>query len=135
MELKRTIIYYGSYFTPYLTVRVLQTPSSIHLLNRGSNPIHEAATQRCLSRQRRVGRTDHSTMRLYLHVSLSVMATFTHMVLVLGLKCSSGCAACWKDNDPNGVDTKFSCSFTGDCGSTCPPGYNGIHCANYSRCL
>ena len=118
---------------PSLTVQGLLNTSFLHLLNHNSNPIHKVATQSCHSRQRWVRQTNHSIMRLYLQVSLSIMATFTHMVLVLGLKCSSGCAACWKDNDLSGTDTKFSCS--GDCGSTCPPGYHGIHCAKYSRCV
>ena len=74
-----------------------------------------------------------STMKLCLQVTLVITAIFTNMALVSGLSCDSNCAACWKVDDITGEDTKFTCN-NGHCGSTCPPGYNGIHCARYERC-
>ncbi|KIJ93808.1 hypothetical protein K443DRAFT_111474, partial [Laccaria amethystina LaAM-08-1] len=62
--------------------------------------------------------------------------------------CKSGCAACWLDNNGDGVDTKFTCPGHQyprlgiqilrppcQCGDACPTGYNGIHCAAIERCL
>ena len=72
----------------------------------------------------------HSTMKLYLPVTLAIM---THTALVFGLKCSSDCAACWKDNTP-GVDIKWACDDQ-QCGDACPAGYNSPHCATKRRCL
>ena len=73
-----------------------------------------------------------STMKLFLQTSLIITATLTHITTVLGLKCDSYCAACWKDGSP-GVDTKFACN-SGHCGDKCPTGYSGIHCATALRC-
>ena len=73
-------------------------------------------------------------MKLSLRVTLVItLASFTHTVQVLGKHCDSYCAACWKDGSP-GVDIKFSC-MNGDCGTGCPSGYSGIHCAKGERCL
>ena len=72
-------------------------------------------------------------MKLYLEVALVITATFTHMVAVSALKCSSDCAACWQDGNTSGVDTKIICPNE-DCGTNCPPGYNSLHCAQYERC-
>ena len=74
-------------------------------------------------------------MKLCLLVALVTTATFTYMAPVLGLTltCDSNCAACWKDGDTTGADTKFTCN-NNDCGATCPAGYNDIHCAKYYRC-
>ena len=72
-----------------------------------------------------------SAMR-YLQVVLVITTTtVTHMVK--GLQCDSNCAACWKNGDERGADTKFSCNNS-DCGSTCPEGYGWIHCAMSERC-
>ena len=76
-----------------------------------------------------------STMKLHLPVVFVTMATFTHMALVSGISCDSNCAACWKDNDTKGTDIKFSCNDKNDCGSACPSGYHGIHCASPLRCM
>ena len=74
-------------------------------------------------------------MKPCLQVALFILAASMHIALVQGIKCSSNCAACWKDNDTDGVDTKFICNGReGDCGDTCPPGYHGIHCAGWERC-
>jgi len=52
-----------------------------------------------------------------------------------GISCGSGCAACWKDGDTTGVDIKFACYGDKEgCGSRCPGGYSGMHCAKTSRC-
>ena len=72
-----------------------------------------------------------STMRLYLQVALVICI---HTAPVLGLYCMSGCAACWRENDENGMDTKFTCTVLGGCGNKCPSGYHDIHCAKYDRC-
>jgi len=74
-----------------------------------------------------------STMKLHLGIALVVNAA-GFIYTTTGLRCGSDCAACWKDGDPDGVDTKFSCSDK-ECGSVCPPGYHGIHCAKNSRCM
>ena len=50
-----------------------------------------------------------------------------------GLSCTTGnCAACWKIDSP-GIDIKMPCP-RGDCGKTCPSGYDRIHCAKTERC-
>ena len=57
--------------------------------------------------------------------------------MAAGLKCSSGCAACWLDNNNDGEDTKFTC--TGDegvhCGDVCPTGHNGCRSLDASGVL
>lgn len=72
----------------------------------------------------------------YLAALMVVAAGLLHTVA--GLSCPAGCVACWKDNDTHGVDTKWSCPQVAgrwqDCGSGCPPGYNGLHCADGKRC-
>ena len=76
-------------------------------------------------------------MRMYLVVALVVMASFIPVGAwrkAPGLWCHSDCAACWKDNDPNGVDIKFTCDDE-ICGWTCPDGYHGLHCAKNGRCV
>ena len=45
--------------------------------------------------------------KLYVQITLVIMATFTLMAPGLGLYCGSGCAACWKDGDTHGVDTQI----------------------------
>ena len=73
-----------------------------------------------------------SRMKLHLGVTLVVnVAGFIHVTV--GLSCTSGCAACWLNGDTTGLDTKFRCPES-DCGSDCPSGYNGMHCARTSRC-
>ncbi|KIJ92092.1 hypothetical protein K443DRAFT_114120 [Laccaria amethystina LaAM-08-1] len=70
---------------------------------------------------------------------VAVIMLFANGVIQMAaaLECSSGCAACWLDNNNDGVDTKFACS--GDkgvhCGDECPTGYNGLHCAKIDRCV
>jgi len=71
----------------------------------------------------------------YLPVALVTFATFIHTALASGLQCSTDCAACWKDGSP-GTDIKFVCNKNShDCGSACPTGYSGIHCASNWRCV
>lgn len=84
-----------------------------------------------------MGQTDagvHSIMKLYLRVALVIIASLTHMALVLGKKCDSRCAACWKDNNNDGVDIKFTCGSDYNCGDSCPSGYSRLHCAKWERC-
>ena len=70
-------------------------------------------------------------MKIFL-VALFV-AGFIH--IAAGISCGSGCAACWKDGGLNGADIKFACYGDREgCGSVCPDGYSGIHCAKSSRC-
>ncbi|KAF8422261.1 hypothetical protein EV426DRAFT_606733 [Tirmania nivea] len=71
-------------------------------------------------------------MQLYLGVALVLNAAI-FIRTAAGLSCFSSCAACWRDGSP-GVDTKFTCGLTGECGNTCPPGYSDMHCARASRC-
>lgn len=71
------------------------------------------------------------TMKLY--VTLVIIASFTHTVLVSGKKCDSYCAACWSSTEA-GVDIKFTCG-NGHCGNSCPSGYERLHCATAARCL
>ena len=75
-------------------------------------------------------------MKLYIiQVALVITAALGHLaLLVSGISCGSACAACWKNDDNNGVDTKFFCKL-GRCGDACPDGYHGIHCARFSRCV
>ena len=62
-----------------------------------------------------------------------VVANFVHMAA--GLSCSTGCAACWLNGNTNGVDIKFACYGDKEgCGSRCPDGYSGMHCATSNRC-
>ncbi|KAF8427365.1 hypothetical protein EV426DRAFT_374569 [Tirmania nivea] len=68
-------------------------------------------------------------MKLYLEVALVAAGIIQ---IAAGLKCRSGCAACWKDG-ASGVDIKFSCN-DGHCGDSCPAGYSRIHCAKEARC-
>ncbi|KIJ92089.1 hypothetical protein K443DRAFT_114119 [Laccaria amethystina LaAM-08-1] len=77
-------------------------------------------------------------MKLFHPVEAVIMLFAISVIqMAAALECSSGCAACWLNNNSDGEDTKFTC--TGDkgvhCGDVCPPGYNGIHCANIVRCL
>lgn len=60
-----------------------------------------------------------------------------------GLFCDSGCAACWRDGDKTGKDIKFQCYLKSDtnkenskkgCGTVCPEGFSGMHCAKWERC-
>ncbi|KIJ92642.1 hypothetical protein K443DRAFT_648857 [Laccaria amethystina LaAM-08-1] len=76
-------------------------------------------------------------MKSFYAVAISIFFANGVIQMAVGLKCSSGCAACWLDNNNDGEDTKFTC--TGDngvhCGDVCPTGYHGIHCAKIERCL
>ena len=75
-----------------------------------------------------------SSMKVYLPAaSVVTLATLTYTALVSGMACDSNCAACWKDGS-SGVDIKFSC-INNDCGSACPTGYSGMHCATKLRCV
>ncbi|KAF8427916.1 hypothetical protein EV426DRAFT_374591 [Tirmania nivea] len=69
-------------------------------------------------------------MKLSLEVALVAAASIIQ--IAAGVKCDSNCAACWKNGSP-GVDIKFSCDGS-HCGSACPEGYHGIHCAKSERC-
>jgi hypothetical protein len=56
----------------------------------------------------------------------SVLSTFLAAGFIqtaLGLKCNSGCTACWLKYNANGVNTKFACTGTSgkDYASICPP--------------
>lgn len=82
-------------------------------------------------RSQRSGSTDQ--MKLYLQVAFVLTATFVYMPLVLGLTCTTGCAACWKDGQP-GLDTKFSCPDS-NCAANCPLGFSNMHCAETKRCV
>ena len=76
-------------------------------------------------------------MKSFYAVAASMFFANGVIQMAAGLKCYSGCAACWLDNNNDGVDTKFTCN--GDkgmyCSDVCPSGYNGIHCAEMRRCL
>ncbi|KIJ93433.1 hypothetical protein K443DRAFT_397621 [Laccaria amethystina LaAM-08-1] len=76
-------------------------------------------------------------MKSFYTVAISMFFANAVIQMAAGLICNDNCAACWLDNNADGVDTKFSC--TGNeyvhCGDVCPPGYNGIHCAESKRCL
>ena len=76
-------------------------------------------------------------MKLFYSVAASIFFANGVIQMAAGLKCDTSCAACWLDNNSDGVDTKFLC--TGDhgvhCGDLCPTGYSGIHCAKIERCL
>ncbi|KIK02275.1 hypothetical protein K443DRAFT_97278 [Laccaria amethystina LaAM-08-1] len=77
-------------------------------------------------------------MKPFYRVAVSMFFATNVIQMAAGLACNSGCAACWLDNNNDGVDTKFTC--TGgeqgvDCGDECPTGYNGMHCAHIARCL
>ena len=78
-----------------------------------------------------------TTMKLSYPVAASIFFANGVIQMAAGLKCDTGCAACWKDNNSDGVDTKFACG--GDkgehCNDVCPTGYNGIHCAAVERCV
>ena len=78
-----------------------------------------------------------TTMKLFYLVASSIFFASGVIQMAAGLKCDTSCAACWLDNNSDGVDTKFLC--TGDhgvhCGDLCPTGYSGIHCAKIERCL
>jgi hypothetical protein len=73
------------------------------------------------------------TMKSFYRLAASIFFANNVIQMAAGLRCNSGCAACWLDNNNDGVDTKFTC--VGDCGDVCPTGYNGIHCARVDRCL
>ena len=68
-------------------------------------------------------------MQLFLGHVFAFTAGSIHRVI--GVQCSSYCAACWKDNDSTGVDIKFS-NEQENFGGWCPPGY---HCAKDARCM
>lgn len=68
----------------------------------------------------------------YLGVALVITASFIHTGPAMA--CSSNCAACWKDGDTNGADIKPACT-NGQCGTRCPTGYSGAHCAKEARCM
>ena len=77
-------------------------------------------------------------MKSFYTIAVSIFLTNGATQMAAGLKCSTACAACWLDNNNDGVDTKFTCredqgSYT-HCGDACPTGYNGIHCAKTERC-
>jgi hypothetical protein len=78
-----------------------------------------------------------TTMKSFYAVAISIFFAAGVIQMAAAIKCGDGCAACWKDNNNDGEDTKFSC--TGEdgvhCGDVCPPGYHGIHCANIERCM
>jgi len=78
-----------------------------------------------------------TTMKLLYPMAVSMLFANSAIQMATGLKCSSGCAACWENNNNNGVDTKFTCTGHDGvhCGGVCPTGYNGIHCAKIERCL
>jgi hypothetical protein len=82
-------------------------------------------------------KANSTTMKSFYAVAISIFFANGVIQMAVGLKCSSGCAACWLDNNNDGEDTKFTC--TGDngvhCGDVCPTGYHGIHCAKIERCL
>jgi len=52
--------------------------------------------------------------------------------MAVGIRCPSSCAACWKTGS-FGIDIKLYCD-QGDCGATCPSGYDSMHCAKRARC-
>ncbi|KIM49660.1 hypothetical protein M413DRAFT_438828 [Hebeloma cylindrosporum] len=66
-------------------------------------------------------------------IAVITLLTAGFIQSAVGLKCTSGCAACWKDNNNNGLDTKISCNNS-DCGDKCPSGYSRMHCAETARC-
>ncbi|KIK06049.1 hypothetical protein K443DRAFT_674614 [Laccaria amethystina LaAM-08-1] len=71
-------------------------------------------------------------------MALSMLLASGFIQTAVGLKCSSGCAACWQDNNSNGADIKIRCGGNmgeNECGNNCPTGYSGLHCANASRCV
>ncbi|KAF8427086.1 hypothetical protein EV426DRAFT_591587, partial [Tirmania nivea] len=70
-------------------------------------------------------------MNMYLGIFLVLTARC--ITTVAGIKCSSYCAACWKDGEP-GVDIKFHLDHQ-KAADWCPPGYHGIHCAKAARCV
>ncbi|KIJ92650.1 hypothetical protein K443DRAFT_428433 [Laccaria amethystina LaAM-08-1] len=78
-------------------------------------------------------------MKYFYAVAICIFFANGVIQMAVGLKCDSGCAACWLDNNNDGQDTKFTCM--GDrgslvhCGDVCPTGYHGIHCAKIERCL
>ncbi|KIK00785.1 hypothetical protein K443DRAFT_678974 [Laccaria amethystina LaAM-08-1] len=72
-------------------------------------------------------------MKSFYPVAICMFFANNAIQMAAGLHCNSGCAACWLDNNDDGVDTKFEC--IGECGDVCPAGYNGIHCATFNRCL
>ncbi|KIK02858.1 hypothetical protein K443DRAFT_677196 [Laccaria amethystina LaAM-08-1] len=76
-------------------------------------------------------------MKSYYAVAVSMFFANGIIQMAAGLDCSSSCAACWLDNNNDGVDTKFTCTGNGGvgCGDVCPTGYNGIHCAKSERCV
>ena len=72
-------------------------------------------------------------MKSFYAVVVSMFLANGVILMAAGLSCHTGCAACWLDNNSDGVDTKFQCNGE-DCGEVCPPGYNGLHCAKLARC-
>jgi len=77
------------------------------------------------------------TTKLFYPVAVSMFFANSVIQMVVGLKCSSICAACWLNNNNKGVDTKFTCTRDNrvHCGGVCPTGYNGIHCTKIEHCL
>lgn len=82
-----------------------------------------------------MGRLTYIGVRSRMKLSLATWVVVNSIHMVAGISCGSGCAACWKDGDQNGADVKFACYGDREgCGSRCPDGYSGIHCAKSSRC-
>lgn len=67
-----------------------------------------------------------------LSVALSLFVVAGFIQTAVGW-CPDDCAACWLNNNSNGVDIKLICR--GDCPDNCPSGYHGMHCANKRRCV
>ncbi|KAF8444304.1 hypothetical protein BGX38DRAFT_1198056 [Terfezia claveryi] len=72
-------------------------------------------------------------MKFYLGTTL-IFNTVFFIHLANAKVCNDSCAACWKIGEP-GVDTKWECHVTGECGNSCPPGYYDLHCAKWQRCV
>ena len=74
-----------------------------------------------------------AVMKLF-SAATSLLFAASLIQTAVGLNCNSGCGACWKDDNANGADIKFTCTNGGNCGDKCPQGYHGIHCAEATRC-
>jgi len=72
----------------------------------------------------------HTPMKV-LSVALGIFFTTGFIQTTMGLTCGTDCAACWLDNNSNGVDIKMICD--GEC-PKCPSGYSRQHCAEERRC-
>lgn len=70
-----------------------------------------------------------------LSIALGLFFASSFIQTAKGFNCDSGCSACWKNNNADGVDVKIACDEdTGQCNTPCPDGYNGLHCAKSERC-